>query len=299
MEWRTHLPKIVILKGLPASGKSTKALELLKQKRSKRINFDLLREMLDGPGGWSRGNEAFVHEVTEAITGLAVKHGKDVILDNTNLSKSQINLANALKSKFRLDEEMIDFTDVDVEECIKRDAGRSNPVGADVILEMYNKYVRNNKFNSDFDPSLSDCVIVDLDGTLADHGRERSPFDWDKVYGDSVRWHVQKAVKGFQKQGVLPVFVSGREDTGICRQETERWLKDKAGFEGNPLFMRPEGDYRKDYIVKAEIYEKHIKGNFNVVALMDDRAAVVRKCWDRLGFGDRIFRVGRIDADNF
>ncbi|WP_230690820.1 AAA family ATPase, partial [Streptococcus pneumoniae] len=75
----------------------------------------------------------FVHEVAEAIAGLAVKHGKDVILDNTNLSQSQINLANALKSKFRLEGEVIDFTEVDVEECIKRDAGRANPVGSDVI----------------------------------------------------------------------------------------------------------------------------------------------------------------------
>lgn len=298
VEWRILLPKLYIIRGIPGSGKSTKALEILKQKRSKRINFDLLREMLDGPGGWSRGNEAFLHEVAKAISGIAVENGFDVILDNTNLSHRQHDLANAIKSKFRLEEEVIDFTGVDVDVCIQRDASRSNPVGRDVILEMYNKYVRNNSFNRDFDPSLSDCVIVDLDGTLADHGKERSPFDWDKVYGDSVRWHVQKAVKGFQKQGVLPVFVSGREDTGICRQETERWLKDKAGFEGHPLFMRSKGDHRKDYIVKAEIYENHINGNFNVVAIMDDRQQTVRG-WDRLGFGDRIFRVGRIDADNF
>lgn len=56
--------------------------------------------------------------------------------------------------------------------------------------------------------------------------------------------------------------------------------------------MRPQGDMRRDSIVKRELYENHIKGKYNVVAIFDDRPQVIRECWQALGFGDRIFNVG-------
>jgi hypothetical protein len=62
--------------------------------------------------------------------------------------------------------------------------------------------------------------------------------------------------------------------------------------------MRPEGDTRPDEVVKRELYKEHIKGKYNVIAVFDDRAKVCRM-WNELGFGDRLFRVGRIDADEF
>ena len=58
------------------------------------------------------------------------------------------------------------------------------------------------------------------------------------------------------------------------------------------LFMRPEGDMRRDSVVKRELYEQHIKGKYNVLAIFDDRPQVIRECWQELGFGDRIFNVG-------
>ncbi len=58
------------------------------------------------------------------------------------------------------------------------------------------------------------------------------------------------------------------------------------------LLMRAPGDSRRDSIVKRELYEKHIKGKYNVVAVFDDRPSVIRECWQALGFTDRIFNVG-------
>jgi len=48
------------------------------------------------------------------------------------------------------------------------------------------------------------------------------------------------------------------------------------------LFMRPDGDFRADNIVKQEIYDTHIKGKHDVLFVMDDRQQVV-DMWRRNG----------------
>ena len=54
------------------------------------------------------------------------------------------------------------------------------------------------------------------------------------------------------------------------------WL-DKHGLSNRntQLFMRPAGDTRDDRIVKREIYEREIKGKYNVLWVLDDRNKVV------------------------
>ncbi len=52
-------------------------------------------------------------------------------------------------------------------------------------------------------------------------------------------------------------------------------VKDMDGVEYNMLFMRPKDDYRKDTIVKREIYQNEIEGKFNVLAVYDDRLQVL------------------------
>lgn len=68
------------------------------------------------------------------------------------------------------------------------------------------------------------------------------------------------------------ILVSGRDES--CRKETMEWL-DMYGVEYNMLFMRPKDDYRKDTIVKREIYQNEIEGKFNVLAVYDDRLQVL------------------------
>jgi hypothetical protein len=48
------------------------------------------------------------------------------------------------------------------------------------------------------------------------------------------------------------------------------------------LFMRKTGDIRSDDIVKREIYETHIKPEWNVVCVLDDRQRVV-DMWREIG----------------
>lgn len=46
--------------------------------------------------------------------------------------------------------------------------------------------------------------------------------------------------------------------------------------------MRPEGDIRKDSIVKREIFENYIRDYYNIQFVLDDRNQVV-EMWRSLG----------------
>jgi FMN phosphatase YigB (HAD superfamily) len=132
----------------------------------------------------------------------------------------------------------------------------------------------------------SRAIIVDVDGTLANKHPDRSPYEFDKVAMDSIHEDIAELVNMYaivadDSDNLLYtiIIVSGRED--ICRLETENWL-DEHGVLWDTLFMRKAGDFRKDVIVKKEIYDQEIKGNYDVRLVIDDRDQVV-EMWRELG----------------
>ena len=67
------------------------------------------------------------------------------------------------------------------------------------------------------------------------------------------------------------------------RNETEVWLSHYFSLGKDCiLFMRADGDYRADYIIKKEIYERYIRGDFAVDYVFEDRDQVVQM-WRKLG----------------
>jgi hypothetical protein len=127
---------------------------------------------------------------------------------------------------------------------------------------------------------MRECVIFDLDGTFAFLG-DRSPYDASKAEGDEINaavHFVYEAIRrGWPETAIL--LVSGREDR--WRPETERWLA-RHEVTYDSLFMRRSGDRRKDTVVKREIYDTHIAGNYTVRVVFDDRDQVVRMWRDDL-----------------
>lgn len=129
-------------------------------------------------------------------------------------------------------------------------------------------------------------VIVDLDGTLCDCDHRRNYViakDWKSFYGalseDPVKTNVANFVTVLSHFCKI-VIVSGRPDNYL--EPTLKWLE-KMNISYNEIYMRREGDYRKDSIVKREIYEKHINNGYNKVMLvLDDRNQVV-EMWRSLG----------------
>jgi hypothetical protein len=119
--------------------------------------------------------------------------------------------------------------------------------------------------------------------------------------------HVANIVHAELSRGTQVIFLSGRD--GRCRDVTERWLKERVNIfpvtpkaelpDGYLLYMRDAGDSRADYIVKTELFDKHIRDKWNVTMVLDDREQVVYGTWSKLGLDDRLLRCGRVFADNF
>jgi predicted kinase len=138
--------QFVILSGLPASGKSTwaKTWVELEPKQRIRVNRDDIRRQL-GPY-WIPSREKLVTAIEENMIIISLSKGYNVISDNTNLrgiDRFKMLVFNAQNSGLINHEvhfELKSFLDVDVEECIKRDALRTDTerVGESVIRRMYN-----------------------------------------------------------------------------------------------------------------------------------------------------------------
>lgn len=130
----------------------------------------------------------------------------------------------------------------------------------------------------DYMEDRCDCIICDLDGTLAIN-QNRGWFEYAKAIDDPVDTRLLRIIKNHLKQKVRVFFVTGREDIGVCREMTRTWLQKHLSefeyvFDYN-LIMREKGDRRGDQITKKELYERYIKDYYNVLCVFDDRQKVV------------------------
>ncbi len=277
------MKKVVILQGLPASGKSTYAKELLLKEKGRwlRVNKDLLREMCHA-SHWTKSNEKFIIKLRNQIILMALEEGKHVIIDDTNFSTHIAQISQLVKGKAEVKVDN-SFLDVPVEECIKRDLKRTNSVGKDVILNMYYQFVAKPTALPEYNPELEDAIIVDMDGTLALMG-DRSPFDVSKCDRDLPNQPVLETVAKWQDSAKI-IILSGRTDDG--KELTQKWLREyKVNY--TALYMRASGDMRKDSIIKQEIYEQLIRPQYNIKFILDDRNQVV-DMWRSLGL--TVFQV--------
>ncbi|MBR8829004.1 MAG: AAA family ATPase [Gomphosphaeria aponina SAG 52.96 = DSM 107014] len=281
------MKKVLILIGLPASGKSSFAKELLLSQPGHwvRTNKDLLREMAHA-SHWSPANEKFIVKLRDTMILMALEDGKNVIVDDTNFGPHVNHIKELVKGKAQV-EVNDSFLQVPVEECIKRDLLRPNSVGKDVIMKMYNRYLRPQIQTPKYNPNLPDALIVDMDGTLAIF-HDRSPYDVSKCEQDLPNQPVLDTVHKWQESTKI-IIVSGRTDDG--KTLTENWLA-KYGVKYSALYMRKTGDMRKDSIIKEEIYHKYIEGKYNIRFILDDRNQVV-EMWRSLGL--TVFQVAEGD----
>ena len=166
-----------------------------------------------------------------------------------------------------------------------------------------------------FAPSLSlisskpPCIIVDIDGTLADgshrshhvrrtnpDGSKRKP-NWtaynETMEDDVLIPEVRSLVMAFHGRGTVIVLCSGREGCEIKRPKTERWIT-KHQIPHNDLFMRVKGDYRSDDIVKEEILDNLILPKYTPLFAVDDRKRV-KRMWVRRGIF--VFDVNQHDEE--
>ncbi len=263
------MPKILLLKGLPASGKSTYAKGLADNGWI-RVNKDELRSMLNN-GKCNRVNEKLVLAIRNNTIIEAINSNRSVVVDDTNLAPVHRNVISDIAKKLGATFET-KFFDAPVDECIKRDLAREKSVGRDVILKMYNRYLKPAPVVYEYDEDAKPAIIVDIDGTLA-HMVNRGPFEWSKVGEDELDYAIRELVIGYASSGTRIILMSGRDS--ICREETINWLKEHNVY-FDDLYMRPEGDTRKDATVKQELFDEHIRGRYRIRFVLDDRDQVVQ-----------------------
>lgn len=299
---------IYITVGLMGSGKTFHARQLVSSEpnRWKRINRDDIRLMLHGSAHdyMNRGHEQAVTEVSDAATLAALSAGHDLILDNTHLDSRSRSAVHAIAAEFGNCTVVEKVFAVPLETCLERNALRTGVacVPEDIIRKKAKQY--QIKKDGSFanikdsiteykgltiepivqDPSLPKAIICDLDGTLCLFNG-RGPYDAAKCGTDlpnaAVLNVIQSAYFATPDESDI-IFMSGRSTEH--RPQTEKWLETHVGSLGigYSLFMRAEGDTRKDTVVKRELFEKHVSGRFYVRFCLDDRISVVNQ-WRSLG----------------
>ena len=134
-----------------------------------------------------------------------------------------------------------------------------------------------------YDPNIGApwAFIVDIDGTLADKG-PRKFYDESCVDLDAPIVPVIRMVRMLvASSGIYPLYFSGR--TEGCREATTAWIRKHVMAAGTfALHMRQVGDNRPDYVIKYELFRRHVEPFWYVQFVIDDRNQVV-DMWRAMG----------------
>ena len=148
---------LLVLQGLPASGKSTYAVNWVNEdpEHRLRINQDSIRRMFGKY--WLedkiqlKKRESITSNITMELLKQSMINQFDIVLDNMNLNQKTLDEIKEIVEEFNkwislspvdlhYDIKYQTFFDTPLEECIARDSKRENPIGENVIRSTYNKY---------------------------------------------------------------------------------------------------------------------------------------------------------------
>ena len=133
--------KLIICRGIPASGKTfwAKQWVLEDPEHRVRINQDDIRLMLGKY--WIPSREELVQHIQKEALIEALERGYDIVIDNTNLNKKVLDFYRALiidHGNHAI--EFKDFFDTSLSVCIERDKNRDVQVSEKIIRNFYNNY---------------------------------------------------------------------------------------------------------------------------------------------------------------
>lgn len=131
--------KILILIGIPGSGKSTWAKDYVKYNDNwVRVNRDDFREMLKTAQVCENKIEDIITKLVSDTINAALMRKQNVIIDNTHV---KVKYINSIIEEFKYSAD-IDYRvfDVSLDKAIERDSNREKKVGSEVIKRMYGDY---------------------------------------------------------------------------------------------------------------------------------------------------------------
>lgn len=138
--------RLIICRGLPASGKTTWAKEwaMGDPEHRVRINQDDIRLMLGKY--WVPTREPIVSTIQQEAVIAAMNFGVDIVIDNTNLNRKVVDAYIQVAEKFKYTVEYEDFFNISIEECLRRNVIRNaslpkdKQIADEVIVGMYERY---------------------------------------------------------------------------------------------------------------------------------------------------------------
>ena len=295
--------KLILTRGIQGSGKSTWARKWVEEdpEHRIRINNDDIRNMLGIY--WVTSREDLVTDIRKKAAQHAMYRNYDIVVDNMNLNPKEIKfwedlvwvhnetVENNSELKDKYDSYEIEFKDffISLEECIRRDAMRSNPIGEKVIRDTWKRYKHfiqtsevekyvNNLIKED--ESKPYCLVVDMDSTLCFNTTKRPWYGEGAAEGminDVPNMGVLRLVEQWIKPGPAAyshnlIIATGRDTSQ--EEVTKQWLA-KYNIYPQEFYFRKQGDYRKGVEVKKEQIEKILE-KYNVVAIIDDCEPIVQ-----------------------
>lgn len=268
--------KLIICRGIQGSGKSTWAKQWCHEDPEHRVRFnnDDVRNMLGDY--WVPSREKLVTEAKANMITFALITGYDVVVDNMNLNPKEDTWIRTLCTNIEKDKGIhidIEYKDffIPVEECIRRDAMRPNPIGEKVIKDTWRRY-RTFIIQQNINEMLSKrpehvdgarpAILVDMDATLCLNTTGRPYYGEGAAEGmlnDIAVEGICNLVKSLYEKRTI-FIITGREGTPEIIEATKKWL-DSNSIKVDGLFFRPVKDYSPGAECKKKIYEDNIKGS--------------------------------------
>ncbi len=289
--------KLIICRGIQGSGKSTWAKQWCHEDPKHRVRFnnDDIRNMLGDY--WVPDREKLVTEAKANMITFALITGYDVVVDNMNLNPKEDTWIRTLCTNIEKDKGIhidIEYKDffIPVEECIRCDAMRPNPIGEKVIKDTWRRY-RTFIIQQNINEMLSKrpehvdgarpAILVDMDATLCLNTTGRPYYGEGAAEGmlnDIAVEGICNLVKSLYEKRTI-FIITGREGTPEIIEATKKWL-DSNSIKVDGLFFRPVKDYSPGAECKKKIYEDNIKGKYNVEFVLDDNYKCV-EMWREQG----------------
>jgi hypothetical protein len=272
---------------------------------------------------YSKESEKLVVQVRNNIIIEALKAGNDVICDDCNINPKNFDDICKLIRKNDLECWVVEKSFyVDLQDAINRNAKREGfaKIPEEAIQKMWklsgkqsfkNYKVREEIITNEpveeifFNKNLSSCLICDVDNCISlfnsrdkngdvkivhKGAHVRDPYDASTADRDMVNEPLKTIINRLSANNQI-IFLSGRLEK--FRPQTESFLNENF-YSIYKLYMRKDGDIRPDEIVKKELFDNHIRNQYNCLCVFDDRLKVC-KMWHKIGL--KLFRFGNPCAD--
>lgn len=281
---------LVILRGSPGSGKSTWVEKM--GLKNYTLCADDIRMLMESPilapnethTIISQKNDKYVWQLLFEILEKRMDRGEFVIVDATHSKSSDFSRYNKLCERYRYRRYYVDFSDVPIDECIRRNNSREEykRVPEDVIRKMYSRLQTQGK--------TSGWVEVNKNAFWETIGMKKFNFDkYDKIhiFGD-IHGCYEPLKEYFEiypyKENDMYIFTGDYIDRGIQNKEVLEFLLTLVD-KSNILFLEGNHERWLNYYSLDE-YENIKSKTFlykTALQIADIDKSSIRKFYRKLG----------------